>query len=236
MRLLLSVLSWSWIALTVFLAPGSGDARAQDQPSCPAMALEPTGTELELVVHAPHKAIDITHDPAAPAVAGMQLGFRDNPFLRRLFRPRGKKPSARPVPVQSPAAKPAAPVQNPPAKPVPTQSPAAQPAAPVGPPTAIPGAQVSRRSFPKDTPTKQTKQWSAHFRSEGEARALAREKLGANPVEVEPGKWRSADGKWQYRAKPGDVHDRHIHLEELDPTTGEVLQNLHLRWPGNGGR
>jgi hypothetical protein len=50
-------------------------------------------------------------------------------------------------------------------------------------------------------------------------------------VEVEPNKWRSADGKWQYRAKPGDVLDNHVHLEELDPNTGEVLQNLHLRWP-----
>ena len=56
-------------------------------------------------------------------------------------------------------------------------------------------------------------------------------KLGPNPVEVEPNKWRSADGKWQYRAKPGDVNDNHIHLEELNPNTGEVIQNLHLRWP-----
>lgn len=63
------------------------------------------------------------------------------------------------------------------------------------------------------------------------ARALAREKLGKNAVEISPNKWRSADGKWQYRAKPGDVSNGHIHLEELDTQTGEVLQNLHLRWP-----
>ncbi len=82
----------------------------------------------------------------------------------------------------------------------------------------------------KDIPDANTKNWSAEFNSEAEARALAREKLGSNPVEVEPNKWRSADGKWQYRAKPGDVMDNHIHLEELDPATGIVKQNLHLRW------
>jgi len=55
--------------------------------------------------------------------------------------------------------------------------------------------------------------------------------VGSDPVEVEAGKLRSQDGKWQYRAKPKDVEDNHIHLEELDPETGEVKQNLHLRWP-----
>ncbi|WP_269531858.1 Ig-like domain-containing protein [Chitinimonas sp. BJYL2] len=93
-----------------------------------------------------------------------------------------------------------------------------------------------KKGFPKDFPTKNTKDWSGTFKSEGEARALAREKLGANPVEVEANKWRSADGKWQYRAKPGDVGDNHIHLEELNPQTGEVLQNLHLRWPEGAER
>lgn len=90
--------------------------------------------------------------------------------------------------------------------------------------------------FVDDFATKSTRNWSATFNSEGEARALARTKLGSSPVEVEPGKWRSADGKWQYRAKPGDVSDGHIHLEELNPQTGEVLQNVHLRWPAGGGR
>jgi hypothetical protein len=78
------------------------------------------------------------------------------------------------------------------------------------------------------TPT--TLDWSAEFNSEGEARAFARTKLGGDAIEVEPNKFRSRNGKWQYRAKPGDVQDRHIHLEELDPITGEVKQNLHLRW------
>jgi RHS repeat-associated protein len=90
---------------------------------------------------------------------------------------------------------------------------------------------TSAKGFVRDVPTKNTKPWSAWFNSEGEARTLAREKLGRNPVEVEPNKWRSTDGKWQYRAKPADVNDNHVHLEELDPRTGEVIQNLHLRWP-----
>jgi RHS repeat-associated protein len=88
----------------------------------------------------------------------------------------------------------------------------------------------------RDFQTRNTKQWSAWFKSEGEARALAREKLGKNPIEIGPEKWRSRDGKWQYRAKPDDVDDLHVHLEELDPETGEVLQNLHLRWPKGGSR
>ena len=66
--------------------------------------------------------------------------------------------------------------------------------------------------------------------SEGDARNLARTKLGANPVKVGPNKWRSQDGRWQYRSMPSDVRDRHIHLEELDPQTGRVIQNVHLRW------
>jgi RHS repeat-associated protein len=90
--------------------------------------------------------------------------------------------------------------------------------------------------FPVDFSTGSTVNWSAEVESEGEARAIARTKLGADPVEVEPNKWRSRNGKWQYRAKPGDVADGHIHLEELDPMTGEVKQNLHLRWPAGNGR
>lgn len=88
------------------------------------------------------------------------------------------------------------------------------------------------RTFVKDwAPLRNPNNWSAWMNSEGQARALARQKLGPKPVQVELNKWRSADGKWQYRAKPGDVSDNHVHLEELNPTTGEVLQNLHLRWP-----
>ena len=84
--------------------------------------------------------------------------------------------------------------------------------------------------FVKDYATKNTKNYSAFYKTEREARNLARQKLGKNPIQVEPNKWRSVDGKWQYRAKPGDLKENHIHLEELNPKTGEVLQNLHLRW------
>jgi len=83
---------------------------------------------------------------------------------------------------------------------------------------------------------KNTKNWSSLYKSEGEARTIARTKIGKNPIEIEPGKWRSADGKWQYRAKPGDVAENHIHIEELDPRTGEVIQNYHLRWPKGESR
>ncbi|MFT3748127.1 MAG: RHS repeat-associated core domain-containing protein [Agriterribacter sp.] len=88
----------------------------------------------------------------------------------------------------------------------------------------------AKTKYHKDFSTKNTKNYSAYFKSEREARNLARTKLGKNPVEVEPNKWRSADGKWQYRAKPGDIKDKHIHLEEINPFTGEILQNYHLRW------
>jgi hypothetical protein len=81
-----------------------------------------------------------------------------------------------------------------------------------------------------DKRTKNTKDWSSYYRNEREARALAREKIGHNPIEVSPGKYRSQNGKWQYRAKLNDLNDKHIHLEELNPETGEVLQNYHLRW------
>ncbi|WP_162304954.1 DUF6443 domain-containing protein [Sphingobacterium olei] len=89
---------------------------------------------------------------------------------------------------------------------------------------------AAKMKFVKDFATKNTKNYSAYFKSEREARNLAKTKLGKNPVEIETNKWRSSDGKWQYRAKPGDVDDKHIHIEELNPKTGEVLQNYHLRW------
>jgi hypothetical protein len=90
--------------------------------------------------------------------------------------------------------------------------------------------EVNGRKYLRDFKTKNTKEWSAYYKSERQARNVSRQKLGKNPIEVEPNKWRSADGKWQYRAKPGDVKENHIHLEELNPETGEVIQNLHLRW------
>lgn len=82
----------------------------------------------------------------------------------------------------------------------------------------------------RDFASGRTEHWSAWFDSERAARQLAREMIGSNPIQVEPHKWRSQDGKWQYRAKPDDLENMHIHLEELNPATGEVLQNVHLRW------
>ncbi len=82
----------------------------------------------------------------------------------------------------------------------------------------------------KDFQTKNTTQKSAQFGSEREARNLARTKVGHNPVNIGDGKFRSSDGIWQYRAKPNDIAQRHIHLERLNPRIGEVLVNWHLRW------
>jgi hypothetical protein len=87
------------------------------------------------------------------------------------------------------------------------------------------------QGFPRDFATARTKKWQGYYNSEGEARTLARTKIGKDPIQVEANKWRSRDGKWQYRAKPIDTADNHVHIEELNPQTGEVLQNWHLRWP-----
>lgn len=84
--------------------------------------------------------------------------------------------------------------------------------------------------YPQDWTSKRTQNKGVTFESEGAARQQARQKIGKNPVEVSPNKLRSQDGKWQYRAKPGDLELGHIHLEELDPNTGEVLTNWHFYW------
>ncbi|MDD9950631.1 MAG: hypothetical protein OXT67_03605 [Zetaproteobacteria bacterium] len=74
------------------------------------------------------------------------------------------------------------------------------------------------------------------YGSEREARAIARTKMGNEPVYLEPGKMRSQDGKWQYRGQLEDLlgHHRndtpHIHIERIDLNTGIVIKNLHLRW------
>ncbi len=69
------------------------------------------------------------------------------------------------------------------------------------------------------------------FSSIHEAREFARAKLGKEFVRVEEFKWRSQDGRWQYRAKQIDVLKGHLHLEYLDPITGQVLENYHLGFP-----
>ena len=90
--------------------------------------------------------------------------------------------------------------------------------------------------YPEDYSTNNTENKSATYNTEREARNLAREKIGKDPVEISPGKMRSKDGRWQYRAKPNDLEGHgledtpHIHLEKLNPKTGEVLENWHLRW------
>jgi hypothetical protein len=85
----------------------------------------------------------------------------------------------------------------------------------------------------RDFPTKATEQYWSKMRSEGEARALARTKVGHDPVDAGDNKLRSSNGVWQYRAKAVDVNDPvmpHVHLEQLNPGTGEVLRNYHLWW------
>jgi hypothetical protein len=64
---------------------------------------------------------------------------------------------------------------------------------------------VSCSIFLRDFATENTVNRSARYGSEREARNLARTKLGSNPLQVEPGKLRSQDGRWQYRAKPSDL-------------------------------
>ena len=82
----------------------------------------------------------------------------------------------------------------------------------------------------EDFSTKKTKNYSAKYKSMGEARTVARQKVGKNAVNIGNNKLRSKNGKWQYRAKPNDVKGGHVHLERLNPKTGEVLENWHLRW------
>lgn len=38
------------------------------------------------------------------------------------------------------------------------------------------------------------------------------------------------NGVYQYRVKPVDVNKNHIHIEKLNPNTGEVLINWHLNY------
>jgi RHS repeat-associated protein len=82
----------------------------------------------------------------------------------------------------------------------------------------------------KDFQTPNTKNLSVTMSSEKVARNIAMQKLGKNPVYVGDNKYRSADGVYQYRAKPVDVNQHHIHIEKLNPTTGEVLVNWHLNY------
>ncbi len=76
--------------------------------------------------------------------------------------------------------------------------------------------------------------FNVKFASERDARSFARTKVGHDPIDVGDSKLRSKNGVWQYRAKEDDLadtsHGPHIHLEQLDPDTGLVLENYHLTW------
>ncbi|MGL5097803.1 MAG: polymorphic toxin-type HINT domain-containing protein, partial [Planctomycetia bacterium] len=93
-----------------------------------------------------------------------------------------------------------------------------------------------RGGYVPDFQTRNTVRLHGWYDSEGQARQLARTKLGPNPVDVGDNKLRSIDGRWQYRAKPIDTTQNHVHIEQLDPTTGEVLQNWHLHYPPGASR
>jgi RHS repeat-associated protein len=90
--------------------------------------------------------------------------------------------------------------------------------------------------FPQDYTTTATRFKGGYYPTERAARAFARTHLGRGAVQIGPGKFRSRDGRWQYRAKPNDlighgpIDTPHIHLERLNPLTGEVIENWHLRW------
>lgn len=123
--------------------------------------------------------------------------------------------------------------RRPPRGMVPWRPPVRRPA-----PFRLPPTGYSAR-FPRDYQDSRTVQREAMFRNEGEARTQAFRVMfhnGMNPVEVAPGKWRSANGRWQYRAKPVDYNQNHVHLERLDPATGHVKENWHLRWPAGQSR
>jgi RHS repeat-associated protein len=95
-----------------------------------------------------------------------------------------------------------------------------------------------RPGFPSDFQTKNTVQRTAQYNSEGEARSVALRVVGgaADAVNLGDNKLRSPNGVWQYRAKPVDYENNHIHIERLNPKTGEVLENWHLTWPTGAGR
>jgi hypothetical protein len=76
----------------------------------------------------------------------------------------------------------------------------------------------------------------AKFPTQADAWIWARRKLGPNQISGapfgEPYKWRNPSQTMQLRAKPGDINDvrPHIHIEIMNPRTGQVLTNWHLYW------
>lgn len=100
----------------------------------------------------------------------------------------------------------------------------------------IDAGEKRNRDYPNDFQTRNTKQVNSTYNSERDARNHARTQVGRDPIQLGDGKLRSKDGKWQYRAKPNDLRGHepddtpHVHIERLDPKSGEVLENNHLRW------
>lgn len=77
------------------------------------------------------------------------------------------------------------------------------------------------------------------FRNEGEARTQAFRlmfHMGTNPVPVAPEKWRSANGRWQYRAKPVDYNQNHVHMERWIQRPDMLRKTGILRWPAGQSR
>ncbi|WP_176518863.1 RHS repeat-associated core domain-containing protein, partial [Bacillus wiedmannii] len=64
--------------------------------------------------------------------------------------------------------------------------------------------------------------------------------LGPNIVQAGKGKWQSADGKRQFRAKPNDLRGHkggmpHVHFEFLNKR-GIVTKNIHVRYSTKKGK
>jgi hypothetical protein len=55
---------------------------------------------------------------------------------------------------------------------------------------------------------------------------VAGQVIETTPEHPSYNKMRSRNGVWQYRAEPVDTRLNHVHLERLDPSTGEVLEKL----------
>ena len=80
-----------------------------------------------------------------------------------------------------------------------------------------------------------TRQSSMHFKSPSAAWQFGHKQVfkasnGQPPVQIAPNKWRSKDGKWQMRLDQGRKRN-HFNLERIDPVSGFVIRNIHLRFP-----
>jgi hypothetical protein len=60
-------------------------------------------------------------------------------------------------------------------------------------------------------------------------RQLLKASNGGVPVRIEPNKYRSQDGRWQMRLDQAREKS-HFNLERIDPVSGFVIRNTHLRF------